>query len=40
MTSAPTTDPTRPSQTSQKSRRHHSTLPSRVLKEAHTPVVL
>jgi uncharacterized membrane protein len=45
MTSAPTTDPaatlsipTDPK--SRKSRRHHSTLPTRVLQESHAPVVL
>jgi uncharacterized membrane protein len=42
MTSAPVSDPTgiKPDPKSLKSRRHHSTLPTRVLKEAHTPVVL
>jgi uncharacterized membrane protein len=45
MTSAPTTDPavtpTVPiDPKSRRSRLHHSTLPSRVLQEAHTPIVL
>jgi uncharacterized membrane protein len=35
MTSAPSADPK-----SASSKRHHSTLPSRVVQEAHTPVVL
>ena len=41
MTSAPTTTPAAPlDPKSRKSRLHRSTLPSRILKEAHTPVVL